>query len=154
MIPGLPHLALLLTLQFTAPSFNAGDSCSVGLVPLDDLASIKVYGSRRWTMQESVLATIPAVGMEGMPFTVPIVLDHPDDIWIIGVAAVDKKGNESCQAVLELNMTLDAPCPPKIDRMPTVWYDIAGRKYKERPRSAGIYIEVRGKEKHKIAILH
>lgn len=150
----LSTLALLLTIQFTAPSYNSGDGCSTGLVPLDDLASIQVWGTRRWTRETILLDLIPAEGMEGKHFTVPLNLDYPDSVWVIGVTAVDKKGNESCQSVVTFNLTLDAPCPPKIDKTPAVWYDVAGRKYKTRPHESGIYIEVRGKVKHKIAILH
>lgn len=145
--------ALLVTLHFTAPSFDAGPDCADSISPLDDLAEIRIYAMKQYDTQETLLMTIPAVGMEGQPMTADISLEPGDALWTVSVTAVDDNGNESCQSSIGFNQVVDVPKegqPPE----GTVWFDVAGRKYHQRPRGAGIYVEVHGKSKKKIVILN
>ncbi len=89
---------------FTTPAFNAApDSCGPGIVPLSDLALVRLY-ARAPAGGDTLLAAHCAAA-PGVRDSFDVVLDgRPWSLWAV---AVDSAGNESCRgAPLQVNGAL------------------------------------------------
>lgn len=95
---------------FTTPAFNAApDSCSPGLLPLNDLALVRLYG-RPQGGGDTLLAERGGAA-PGARDSFDVVLDaRPWNLWAV---AVDSTGNESCRGdALQVNGQLAVDPPP------------------------------------------
>ncbi len=95
---------------FTTPAFNAApDSCSPGIVPLSDLALVRLYGWSLWG-GDTLLAEHGGAA-PGARDSFDMVLDaRPWSLWAV---AVDSAGNESCRGEpLQVHGQLAVDLPP------------------------------------------
>jgi hypothetical protein len=148
----LALVVLAATLSWINPVQQA-DSSSCALFsqswPLTDLASVRVYVQAQWAAQESLLATIPARGREGLPESFTFDLVGPCVAWTV---AVDSLGHGSCRSNMVLvNGAALVPAPPSA--LKVTYYDVAGRVL-PAPPSSGVYFERRGPAVQKRVVLH
>ena len=95
---------------FTTPAFNAApDSCGPGIVPLSDLALVRLYGQPQGG-GDALIAEHGAAA-PGARDSFDVVLDaRPWSLWAV---AVDSTGNESCRGdPLQVNGQLAVDQPP------------------------------------------
>lgn len=140
------NVVLALTLSFIAPSFNGGDGCAVSLMPLTDLGSVRIYGSSDGT-EYFLLYEVDAHGKEGQPMSVTFT--PQEGIHLLDLRTVDLVGNESCSSRINTTEVV----PSLTDPTTCQWYDVAGRRYRQRPTISGVYVRVCGEERKKVVII-
>lgn len=83
-----------------------------------------------------------------------IDLPRPKDVWTLELIPVDTTGNEGCGKLVLVNGDVSAPEPPSGTTGKILWYDVAGRRYKQKPTTPGIYIVVDGVRRRKLVLIH
>lgn len=95
---------------FTTPAFNAApDSCSPGIVPLSDLALVRLYGQPQGGT-DTLLAEHGAATPGARDSFDVVLAPWPWSLWAV---AVDSAGNESCRGgPLRVHEQLAVDLPP------------------------------------------
>lgn len=141
-----------VALSFTYPSINATQSCvPLPDYPLDDLSAVEVHFMPRYEYRDRVVYSAPADGMAGQHVTVEVTVDSEGVLW---VETVDAAGNHSCDSnLIVVAYTTDTPPTEGAPSSATVWYDVAGRRYRREPTAPGVYVRVQGNERRKVVKL-
>jgi len=150
-------LRLLVTvwLRVMLPCFNVapdttGDRpCGPGDIPLVDLDSLYLDGFPA-NQGRRRLAAVSVRGLECQAVMVPVEIDTLASSWGVMAWTQDTSGNPACEffrCIGCLPPTVGVPSPAPSQPPRVEWYDVAGRRLLERPRSTGIYVmrAVRGK---------
>jgi hypothetical protein len=113
-----------------------------GCIPETRLHKVRLHWQPRWSAASRVLREKPVTGREGQRDTLRLPADTLATMWL---SVVDQAGNESCLSnpvTVNARVAVENPPPALAVRAP-VWYDVAGRAHRTRPRQKGLYWEVR-----------
>lgn len=136
MLWGALLVLVPFTLQFTLPSFDAyggpgehepGDPCGESTMAIDDLDSVFVAVSVRWSGRERIVHRASVQGLAGQPYAVEISVPADTQATVL-VWTTDSWGNRSCAAFLGLNQTTGVEYSRAAAPADTSLFDLAGRR--------------------------
>jgi hypothetical protein len=140
------------SVSFTLPSTEAdtsrsGDRCH-GFEPLRDLDSVFVWYAPRYQRPRIILRE-SVRGREGQRMAAPLPAVEHATVYVV---TADTAGNRSCPSnYLGVNPpSVGVPHSPPA--LAEEWYDVAGRKLRERPSGPGVYF-VRAGKARKVVVL-
>jgi len=142
-------IVLAALVHFTLPTFDADTTgtavlCSASPVnACHDLDSVFVYLQVRGSTREQLVHRASVRGREGELLEVAIATDSVATVWAI---TKDVAGNTSCRSN-HVGVNLVAGVPPAATPPALEWFDVAGRRLREKPTAPGVYFWRRGRER-------
>lgn len=148
MVATAAHLILVTVLGYTVPAYQETACGQAVEFPTERMGYVELWYAPRYGPW-SMIRTKPVAGLEGTHDTI----QAPDDtLASLYLLPVDAAGNRGCAGntvtVAGRVGVPEAGRPPRI-----AWFDVSGRRLTQKPRTSGVYWEVKNGRPRRLVLI-